>query len=115
MDAVLDALGRLPSGGKEAIPVVRALQRRLLMLAPLRARVERGDSVDGVMTAMGKSLFWKDKALVQRLLSQWSAERIAQAMTRVAALERQLMLSNAPDEAALGETLVTLARVGQRR
>jgi DNA polymerase-3 subunit delta len=115
MDAVLVALGRLPSGGKEAIPVVRALQRRLMMLAPLRARVERGDSVDGVMTAMGKSLFWKDKALVQRLLSQWSAERIAQAMTRVAALERQLMLSNAPDEAALGETLITLARVGQRR
>lgn len=115
MDAVLDALARLPSGGKEAIPVVRALQRRLLMLAPLRARVERGESVDGVMTAMGKSLFWKDKALIQRLLSQWSAERIGQAMTRVAALERQLMLSNAPDEASLGETLLTLARVGQRR
>ena len=115
MDAVLDALERLPSGGKEAIPVVRALQRRLLMLAPLRARVERGDSVDGVMTAMGKALFWKDKALIQRLLTQWSAERIAQAMTRVAALERQLLLSNAPEEASLGETLITLARVGQRR
>jgi DNA polymerase-3 subunit delta len=86
-----------------------------MMLAPLRARVERGDSVDGVMAAMGKSLFWKDKTLVQRLLTQWSAERIAQAMTRVAALERQLLLSNAPDEASLGETLVTLARVGQRR
>jgi DNA polymerase-3 subunit delta len=28
----------------EAIPVVRALQRRLLMLARLRARVERGEA-----------------------------------------------------------------------
>ena len=28
----------------EAIPVVRALQRRLLMLAPARARIERGES-----------------------------------------------------------------------
>ena len=46
------------------IPVVRALQRRLLMLAPLRARIERGEALDAVMTSMGKSLFWKDKPLV---------------------------------------------------
>ena len=49
------------------------------------------------------------------MLSTWSAERIGEAATRVAALERQLMLSKAPDEATLGETLLTLARVGQRR
>ena len=41
---LLDELARLPPGGNEAIPVVRALQRRLLMLAPLRARVERGET-----------------------------------------------------------------------
>ena len=51
----------MPAGGSEAIPVVRALQRRLLMLAPLRARVERGERLDAVMTSMGKALFWKDK------------------------------------------------------
>ena len=43
MDELLDELGRLPHGGSEAIPILRALQRRLLMLAPLRARVERGE------------------------------------------------------------------------
>ncbi len=68
MDELLDELGRLPHGGSEAIPILRALQRRLLMLAPLRARVERGERVDGVMTSMGKALFWKDKPLIQRLL-----------------------------------------------
>jgi DNA polymerase-3 subunit delta len=115
MAALLAELGRLPSGGNEGIPVVRALQRRLLMLAPLRARVERGESVDGVLTSMGKALFWKDKDAVRRMLSTWSAERIGEAAARVASLERQLMLSKAPDEATLGETLLTLARVGQRR
>ena len=35
--------GAAAAGGTEAIPVIRALQRRLLMLAPLRARVERGE------------------------------------------------------------------------
>ena len=62
--ALLEELGRLPHGGSEAVPVLRALQRRLLMLAPLRARVERGERVDAVMTSMGKTLFWKDKPLM---------------------------------------------------
>ena len=114
IDALLDELGRLPHGGSEAIPVLRSLQRRLLMLAPLRARIEQGESVDGVMTSMGKSLFWKDKPLIQRLLSRWPADRLAEAAARVATLERQLMLSGVSVEAALGETLVTLARVSGR-
>lgn len=114
MEALLDELGRLPHGGSEAIPILRALQRRLLMLAPLRARVEQGQSVDGVMTSMGKALFWKDKALIQRLLSTWSADRLAEAASRVSALERQVMLRPLADDAALGEMLVTLARAAGR-
>jgi len=114
MDELLDELSRLPHGGSEAIPILRALQRRLLMIAPLRARIERGERVDAVMTSMGKALFWKDKPLVQRLLSTWPAERIAEAAARVSALERQVMLSPVSDEAALGETLVTIARAAAR-
>jgi len=49
-DALLAELDRLPAGGSATIGVVRALQRRLLMLAPLRARVERGETVDAVLT-----------------------------------------------------------------
>ena len=113
-DALLDELARLPHGGSEAIPALRSLQRRLLMLAPLRARVEQGGSIDAVMTSIGKTLFWKDKPLVQQLLSTWSAERLAEAAGRAAALERQLMLAGAPSEAALGQELVTLARVAAR-
>jgi len=113
MEDLLDELSRLPHGGTE-IPILRALQRRLLMLAPLRARVEQGERVDGVMALMGKALFWKDKPLIQRLLSTWSAERLAEAASRVSTLERQLMLTPVCDEAALGETLVTIARAAGR-
>ena len=114
MDELLDELARLPHGGSEAIPILRALQRRLLMLAPLRARIERGDSVDAVMTSMGQALFWKDKPLIQRLLSTWTADRLAEAASRVLTLERGIMLRPLADEAALGETLVTLARAAGR-
>ncbi|MCY7340062.1 MAG: DNA polymerase III subunit delta [Sphingomonas bacterium] len=114
MAALLDTLGRLGHGGNEAVTIVRAVQRRLLMLAPLRVRVEHGETVDGVLASMGKALFWKDKALIQRMLSGWSAERLAQAAARVAQLERQLMLTKAPEQASLGETLITLARAAAR-
>ena len=113
--ALLEEFDRAAIAPSEAIPVVRALQRRLLQLAPLRARVERGERVDGVLTSVGKTLFWKDKSLVQRLLSTWNADGIAQAIERSAALERATILSNEPPVAALGEELVTIARAAGRR
>ncbi len=115
IDALTEELARLPRGGSEAVPLVRALQRRVVMLAPLRARIEQGERVDGVMAAMGKALFWKDKPLVQRLLTSWSAAGLAEASNRAAALEKQLMLSPAPGQAAVGETLIAIARAARPR
>lgn len=113
--ALLEEIERAAIAPNEAIPVVRALQRRLLQLAPLRARVERGERVDAVLTSLGKTLFYKDKPLLQRLLSNWNAEGIAQAMERSASLERAAMLSDEPPVAALGEELVAIARAAGRR
>lgn len=115
MDELVEELARLPQGNADAIPVIRALQRRLLMLAPLRARIERGERVDAVMTSMGKALFWKDKPLVQRLLTTWTADRIAAAATRVAQLEHDVIFGSADGEAALGEALVTISRAARAR
>lgn len=111
---VADELSRLP-GGVEAIPVVRALRRRLLMLAPARARMERGKSREAVMTSLGKSLFWKDKPLVDKLLSQWDAKGLATAAERAGRLERELIFSGAPGPEALGEELLAIARAARRR
>jgi DNA polymerase III subunit delta len=110
IDELVDELARLPAGGSEAIPVVRSLQRRLLMLAPARARVERGERVDAVLTSLGRTLFWKDKVKVQRMLSKWSAEDLATVAERAGRLERSLMFSAAPDREALGEELLAVAR-----
>jgi DNA polymerase-3 subunit delta len=63
---------------------------------------------------LGKALFWKDKPLVERLLSTWPADRLAEAASRVSALERNIMLRPLDDESALGETLVTLTRAANR-
>lgn len=110
IDELADELARMPSGGSEAIPVIRSLQRRLLMLAPLRARVERGERPDGLMTSLGKSLFYKDQTKVRRMLSKWSAADLATAADRAGRLERSLMFTPVPDREALGEELLAIAR-----
>ncbi len=110
-----DELSRVPAGGSEAIPAVRSLQRRLLMLAPARARIERGESADAVMTSLGKSLFWKDKPIISRMLSHWDSDRLARVSQRVGVLERALMFSPAPQQEALGEELLAIAREARRR
>lgn len=110
-----DELSRMPAGGSEAISVVRSLQRRLLVLAPARARMECGESADAVMTSFGKSLFWKDKPVISRMLSQWDSDRLARISQRAGMLERALMFSPAPQQEALGEELLAIAREARRR
>jgi len=105
-----EELGRLPAVGSEAIPVIRSLQRRLLMLAPARARIERGERIEGVMASLGRALFWKDKPVVERMLAKWSAENLARVAERAGQLERELMFTPVPDREALGEELLAIAR-----
>jgi DNA polymerase-3 subunit delta len=109
-----DELAQLPASA-EAIPIVRALHRRLLMLAPARARVERGERADAVMTALGKSLFWKDKELFGRLLGLWDAKGLARVAERAGRLERDLLFSPASNREALGEELLSIARAARGR
>jgi len=109
-------LSRLDASGRDAIPVIRSLQRRLQMLAPIRARIEAGERPQVVMTSLGKSLFWKDKPLVEKLVASWDSAGLARVAERTGALERQLMSANAPPPAeALGEELITIARQARRR
>jgi len=114
LDRLVEGLAQLSAGGTEAIPVIRALQRRLLILAPARARVERGQRPGDVMAAIGKSMFWKDKKLIERLLAKWDAKRLAALSQRVGALERDLMFTPLPERVALGEELIAIARAARR-
>lgn len=108
-----DELARIPRG-VEAIPVVRALQRRIGMLAPMRSRIERGERPDAVLTSLGRALFFKDKPKVEAMLRKWSAADLATVAERAGKLERELMLTPVPDQDALGEELISIARKARR-
>jgi DNA polymerase-3 subunit delta len=99
----------------EPVSVIRALQRRLLMLAPIRARVDRGERPHDAVTSAGKSVFWKDKELVARMVGLWESKALARVLERSSELERRLMSSDSPPaDAALEEELVAIARMARR-
>jgi DNA polymerase-3 subunit delta len=115
IQSLADEMAKLPTGGNEAIPAVRSLQRRLLFLAPARARIERGESLEAVMASFGRALFWKDKGAVQLMLQKWSAEELATAADRAGKLERSLMFTAAPEHDAVAEELFRIARKARSR
>ena len=103
-------------GGTDAISVIRALQRRLLMLAPIRARVDSGQRPHDAVTSAGKSVFWKEKDLVTRIVATWNSPAIARVLERSGELEQRLMSRDSPPgPEALGEELVAIARTARRR
>lgn len=120
LSAIVDAvLGGRPEraaaelaliGATEGISLVRALLRRLAQIAPLRAEVAGGQSVDAVMASSGRGIFWKDQKVVSGLLQRWSPDRIATATTRLAALERAYKRSGTAGMVLIGEEILTIAR-----
>lgn len=112
--AVAGELAR--TSGLEPIALIRAIQRRLLMLAPLRASVDEGRRPHDVVASAGKSVFFKEKDLVTKLLSMWDSPALARVSERIGGVERDLMRADSPPDAeALGEELVAIARVARRR
>jgi DNA polymerase-3 subunit delta len=113
--ALLQAeLTRLAGEGVEGITLVRAALRRMLLLARLRAEVERGNGVDAVMASQGKSLFWKDKDSVKPQLARWRSALLAKSIGRLLEAERQVKASGGPGPVAVDEELFAIARQAAR-
>jgi DNA polymerase-3 subunit delta len=105
---------RLSSEGIEGIPLIRAMLRRMTLLAKLRGEVERGNSVDSVMATYGKAIFWKEKDAVGGQVSRWSADLIAKGMSRLLEAERQVKASGGLGPLAVDEELFAICRQAAR-
>lgn len=113
--AMLEAeLLRLAGEGVEGIPLIRAVLRRMSLLARLRAQVERGNSPDAVMASHGKSLFWKDKASISRQLSRWRSDALARSVSRLLDAERQVKASGGLGPRVVDEELFAICRQAAR-
>ena len=113
--AALEAeIARLRAQGQEGITLVRAVLRRMLLLARLRAEVEQGASVAGVMASSGKSLFFKEKESIERQLRRWKAGLVAKAVSRLIEAERQVMVPGGPGIVAADAELFAICRQAAR-
>jgi DNA polymerase III subunit delta len=105
---------RLSSQGVEGITLVRAVLRRMFLLARLRAEVERGNSVSSVMASQGKAIFWKEKDAVSRQLGRWRSELLAKSISRLLESERQVKAPGGLGATAVDEELFTICRQAAR-
>lgn len=108
-------VARLAAVGIEGIPLIRAVLKRALLLAQLRADVEQGSSVDAVMASgAGKAVFWKEKAVVQRQIGLWRPDRLATALTRLLDAERAVKASGTIGPIAVEAELIAISRAAAR-
>ncbi len=113
LDAVDAELRRLAEDGLEGIPLIRALLRRLALLADLAAEVARGNSVSSVMASSGKALFWKEKDAIGRQLARWRPTAIETAIRRLVAAEQAIKASGTAGPILLDEELVAIGRAAR--
>lgn len=107
--ALVAQMAALAATGTEGITVSRAALRRICLLAALRGEIEEGKSVESVMASRGKSLFYKDKASVQRQVQRWRAARLRGAVQKLVTAEIETMRAGGPGAVAIDEVLVRLS------
>lgn len=103
-------LTQFASEGMAGIPLLRAVLRRLLLLAKLRAEVEQGNSTQSVIAKAGRAIFWKDKAVITDQVERWRSDALAIAINRASDAERALKNSAGPGLIAADEELFAIAR-----
>jgi DNA polymerase-3 subunit delta len=113
--ALENELLRLRSEGIEGVPLIRAMLRRMFLLARLRAEVEAGQGVAAVMASpSAKSVFWKEKDEVAGQLARWRSDLIAKSVSRLLEAERQVKASGTLGPVAVDEELFAICRQAAR-
>lgn len=100
--------------GVDAIRIIRALQRRVGMLASLRAKVDKGSNPRAVVKAT-RSIFYKEADAFVRQLSRWPSARLARLNGHLIDIEAKLMsVKGGLGYVILEEELVRIARAAAR-
>jgi DNA polymerase III subunit delta len=100
--------------GVDAIRIIRAMQRRVTMLAALRGKVDNGTS-PGALVRATPSIFFKEKDEVANQLGRWPSVRLAGLNGHLLDIEQRLMHVKAElGVVILEQELTKIARAAAR-
>lgn len=102
------ALERIGAGGASPIPWLRAVTRRLLALAAMRAEIDGGEAPAAVMKR--HRVFFRDEAATLATLRRWSPAMLARAVAQVRAAERATMTSGNAGTVVADAAVLTIAQ-----
>lgn len=101
--------------GVDAIRIIRALQRRVALLASLRSKVDGGSNASAVVKAT-RSIFWKEADDFVKQLGRWPSTRLAGLNGHLLEVEAKLMsVKEGLGGVILEEELIRIARAAARR
>jgi DNA polymerase-3 subunit delta len=101
--------------GVDAIRIIRAMQRRVTLLASMRAKVDNGSNPGAVVKAT-RSIFWKDADSYAQQLARWPSVRLAGLNSHLLEVESKLIhVRDGLADTILEEELVRIARAASRR
>lgn len=100
--------------GVDSIRIVRALQRRVGLLAALRMKVDKGSNPGAVVKA-NRSIFYKEADAFVRQVSRWPSARLAGLNGHLIDVEAKLMsVKEGLGHIILEEELIRIARAAAR-
>lgn len=114
LDLLHHELAMLDIRGANLASIFRPLLSRAIMIATIRAEVDKNGRLDAAMESVGKAIFWKEKPVVQRQVKRWNAPAIARAIQRLSLAERATRDSKNAGDLVVRHELLTIARQAAR-
>lgn len=111
---VIPLLEALRRTGPDAspIPILRALVRRLTMLAELKRAIDGGEGAEQAMKRRG--VFWKEQAATAAAVRRWSLGDLEAATMAARRTEREVMAAGPAGRVVADAFLLRLARRAKR-
>ncbi|MFK3889583.1 DNA polymerase III subunit delta [Sphingomonas sp. NPDC079357] len=111
VEAVIDGLRRMSGPDASPIPILRALGRRLVTLAELRAAVDAGEGADQAMKR--HRVFWREEATTAAALRRWTLPMLASAQAAARRAEREVIAAGPAGRVVADNFLLRLARAAR--
>lgn len=102
-------IARLEGQGIAGIALLRAVARRLWLLAELRTAVDAGLNAAAAVDAARPPVFWKEKPAVVAQLGRWRSERLRTALERLLEAERDIKKSGTAGDVLAAQALLAVA------